>query len=332
MGEINSGTMHQVGQLFRRLISAREAVIFVVAIGLFVLFTVISGGKFASTSVIGIMAISTSQVGIIALGVALLMICGEFDLSVGSVSAVGALIAVTLYNLGLNPFLAMAIAVGGGMAAGAINGLATVKFGLPSFIVTLGTMMMWRGVLYVTTEALVIEFLVWETHPAFYSVLLAEIGVVSAPLIWFVAMIIVLVLLLNFHWFGNHVFATGGNKEAARAMGININKTKVICFMIVGSLAAFSGVMQVTRIRGFQALQGTGMMLMAIAAVVIGGTSLFGGVGTIIGASLGVLIITFLEFGLIMARVPGFWYKLLLGMIIVAVATLNKVIEQRRKA
>jgi len=331
MKERSLGRRHEVRQLFSRVASTREAIVLGIAVGLFGLFSILSGGKFASGDVIAIMAISTSELGIVSLGVALLMICGEFDLSIGSVSALGALIVATLYQMGLNPFLATAIAVGGGMAAGAVNGLVTVEFGIPSFIVTLGALMAWRGFATLVTGGLTIIFRVEETHPAFFSFLQGDVGVVSAPLIWFVVMAIMLVLLLNFHRFGNHVFATGGNKEAARAMGINTNRTKLICFMIVGSLAAFSGVMQVARSRGFQALQGTGMELIAIAAVVVGGTSLFGGVGSIVGAALGVLIITFLEFGLIFAKAPGFWYKLILGVVIVAVVTINKVLEQRRK-
>jgi len=331
MKERSSGIKHEVWQRFSRVAAAREAIIFGVAIGLFVLFTLLSDGRFASVRVISILAISAAELGIVALGVAMLMTCGEFDLSVGSVSAVGSIIAATLYQLGLNPFLAMAIAVGGGVGAGAINGLVVVKFGIPSFITTLGTMMVWRGFVSILTEGYTIIFRVVETHPAFHNVLQGGMGVVPAPLIWFVAMIIVLMLLLNFHRFGNHVFATGGNKEAARAMGINVNKTKVICFMIVGGLAAFTGVMQLARIRGFQALQGTGMELMAIAAVVVGGTSLFGGTGTIVGAALGVLIVTFIQFGLIMAGVAGFWYKFVLGVIIIAVVVINMAVERRRK-
>lgn len=332
MKERSSGTRHEVRQLFSRVASAREAVIFGIVIGLFVLFNVLSGGVFASSDVIGIMAISASELGVVVLGVALLMICGEFDLSVGSVSAVGALIVATLYQLGLNPFLATAIAVGCGMGAGAVNGLVTVKFGIPSFIVTLGAMMAWRGFVTLVSGGLTLIFRVGEVHPAFFSVLQGNVGRVSAPLVWFVGTAIILGLLLHFHRFGNHVFATGGNKEAARAMGINTNKTKVISFMIVGGLAAFSGILQSTRSRGFHAAQGTGMELIAIAASVVGGTSLFGGVGSIVGAVLGVLIIIFLQFGLIMARVPGFWYKLILGVIIVAVVTMNKALEQRRRA
>lgn len=331
MKERNSGTRHEVRQRFSRVASTREAIVLAIAIGLFVLFNVTSGGKFASGDVIDIMAISASELGIVVLGVGLLMIGGEFDLSVGSVSAVGALIVATLNQLGLNPFLATAIAVGGGMGAGATNALVTVKFGIPSFIVTLGALMAWRGFVTLITGGQVLIFRVREAHPAFFSVLQGHVGRVSAPLIWFVGTAIILGLLLHFHRFGNHVFATGGNKEAARAMGINTNKTKMISFMIVGGLAAFSGILQSIRSKGCYAAQGTGMELIAIAASVVGGTSLFGGVGSILGVVLGVLIIIFLQFGLIMAKVPGFWYKLILGVIIVAVVTVNKVLEQRRK-
>ena len=192
--------------LLRRAVSSRETVTLAIAIGFYVLFAVASRGTFSSTAVLRIMSISASELGLMALGVALLMICGEFDLSVGSVSALGALIAATLYQSGFDPFLATAIAVGGGMAAGAINGLVTVRFGIPSFITTLGTMMMWRGVLYVATEGLTVPFRVKDTHPAFYSTLLADVGGVPAPLIWFVVVAIAMVLLLNWHRFGNHVF------------------------------------------------------------------------------------------------------------------------------
>ncbi len=331
MKERSSGIRHEVGQRFRKITSAREVITIGAAVVLLVLFTSITGGEFISARVLSILAIRFSEVGIIVLGVAMVMICGEFDLSVGSVSALGGLAVVGLYQLGLNPFLAIAIAVGVGVTAGTINGLVSVKSGLPSFIVTLGAMMMWRGIVTLITKGYTLIFDVRESHPAFYTIIRGEWGVVSAPLLWFVGIATMLVLLLNFSRFGNHVFATGGNKEAARAMGINTSKIKVTCFMIVSGLAAFTGVTQVTRIRGFQAMHGTGMELMVIAAVVVGGTRLGGGVGTIIGAALGSIIITFLEFGLIMARVPGFWYKVILGIIIVAVATVNEVLEKRRK-
>jgi len=331
MKERSSGKARNIG-ILRRLSTVREIIIFGVSVGMFILFFFTSEGKFVSPAVIDIISVAVSELGLIVIGVALLMISGEFDLSVGSVSAIGALIVAKLYQLGLNPFLALVIALGAGMAMGAINGLVTVKFGLPSFIVTLGTMIAWRGVIYVITAGIPLGFRVMETHPAFYNFLVGDVGVIPVPSIWFIVSAIILMLILNSHWFGNHVYAVGGNKETARAMGINTDKTKVICFMLVGMLSAFVGVMRVTRIRGFHALQGSEIELMAIAAAVIGGTLLSGGVGTIVGACLGALVITVLEYGLIMSGIGAYWYKLVLGIIIVLVVIINKFFEQRRES
>lgn len=138
-------------------------------------------------------------------------------------------------------------------------------------------------------------------------------------------------LLLNHHRFGNRVYATGGNKNAARAMGINTNRTKIVCFILVGFLCAFAGVMQSTRARGAYALQGSGTELTAIAATVVGGTSLFGGTGTVIGAFFGVLIIRFINTGILTSRVPGFWFDMVMGIVLIIVVILNIILEKRRK-
>lgn len=318
--------------IFRKLSTVRERIIFGVSVGLFILFFFTSEGKFVSLVVIDIISVAVSELGLIVIGVTLLMISGEIDLSVGSVSALGALTAARVYQLGLNPFLALVIALGVGMAVGAINGLLTVKFGLPSFIVTLGAMIAWRGVIYVITAGVPLGFRVIQTHPAFYNFLVGDVGVIPVPSIWFIVFAIILSLILNSHRFGNHVYAVGGNKETARAMGVNTGKVKVICFMLVGMLSALSGVMHVCRIRGFHALQGSGVELMAIAAAVIGGTLISGGTGSIVGACLGTLVITVLDYGLIMSGISAYWYKLVLGIIIVSVVLINKVFEQRMES
>ena len=261
----------------------------------------------------------------------MLIISGEFDLSVGSISAMGALLAAKLYQLGLNPFLALVIALIVGIVLGGFNGFITVKFNVPSFIVTLATMIGFRGLIYVITEGVPIGFRVFDTHPAFHKFLAGELGVIPVPLIWLVIVTIIIALILNFRRFGNHVYAVGGNKETARAMGINTDKIKIICFMALGMLSALVGVMRVTRVRSFHSLQGEGIALLAIAAAVIGGTLLKGGVGTIIGAVLGTLVIVLIEYGLIMSGVGAYMYNLVLGAVIIVVVILNNVIEQRRK-
>lgn len=315
----------------RRIVSTREVIILLVTIGLVILFYFTSyQNRFVCVANLDTMFSVAPELGIIVLGVALLMICGEFDLSVGSVSAVSALIGVQLYMSGLDPFLALVIALGVGAVVGAINGLITVKFGIPSFITTLGAMMLWRGAVYIITAGRAAPFHVQETHPAFYDFFAGTVGGIPIQFIWFLIIGVALALVLNYHRFGNRVYATGGNREAARAMGINVNRTKITCFVLVGVLCAFAGIMRTARIGSFFCAQGEGLNLLAIAATVVGGTSLSGGAGTIIGAFLGVLVLTFLEYGLIMSRVPGFWFKAVSGILIIVVVIMNSVIWKRR--
>ncbi len=320
-------------ELLRRIILVREAMISLIALGLVVLFYFTSfQHKFLCLDVLRTMFTSASELGIIVIGVTLLMIAGEFDLSVGSVSGFSALIAVELYVLGLNPFLALAIVLGMSLAIGAVSGLITVKSGVPSFIVTLGMLMLWRGVIYIVTAGSTLRYPVRQTHPAFHKLFTGDVAGIPVQFLWFILIAVVSAVILNHHRFGNHIYATGGNVEAAKAMGVNTNRTKVICFMLVGVLSAFAGVLRASRVRGFYVQQGSGMELMAIAAAVVGGTSLFGGVGTTIGALVGVLVITFLEYGLIVSRVPGYWFRAILGILIILVAVVNWLVEKRRES
>ena len=318
-------------RMLRRAVSARETIIFLTGIGLVVVFYFTSfQHKFVSQEVLSTIFIVAPELGIVVIGVALLMIVGEFDLSVGSVSALCALLAIELCGFNVNPFLALAVILGAGFAMGALNGLITVRFGIPSFIVTLGMMMFWRGVTYAITAGATIRFNVIQTHPTFYHLLAGDIGGIPVQVFWFLILTVAFASILNHHRFGNHVYATGGNKEAAKAMGIHTDWIKVGCFILVGILSSLAGIMQATRIRGFYVQQGSGMELMAIAAAVVGGTSLYGGAGTIIGAFLGVLVISFLEYGLILSRVPGFWFRAVLGILIVVVAIIDKFMVERR--
>ena len=317
--------------LFSRIGAIREIIIFVLTIALFIVFFFTTKGIMFSIEALKIIFVAVSELGLAVIGVTMLMISGEFDLSVGSISAMGALVAAKLYQLGLNPFLVLVIALIVGITLGGFNGFITVKFKLPSFIVTLATMIGFRGLIYVITEGVPIGFRVFETHPAFYKFLTGVLGVIPVPLIWLVIITIIIALILNYHKFGNHVFAVGGNKETARAMGINTDKIKIICFMIAGMLSALTGVMRVTRVRSFHSLQGDQIALLAIAAAVIGGTLLTGGMGTIIGAVLGTIVIVLVEYGLIMSGIGAYMYNVVLGGVIIVVVILNNVIGQRRK-
>ena len=147
-------------------------------------------------------------------------------------------------------------------------------------------------------------------------------------ILWFLFFSIILALIVHYHQFGNWIFATGDNQTAARAMGINTDRVKIICFVIVGVLCAFMSMLQALRIESFAATQGIGFELKAIASSVVGGTSLMGGVGSILGIFLGTLTIQILENGLILMGAPVFGINVFIGIGIVLFAVLNQYIER----
>ena len=270
------------------------------------------------------------EIGIVTLGIGMLMICGEFDLSVGSVLPLCAFIFISLLKNGMNPFFSLLIVFAAGALLGLLNGLITVKGYIPSFITTLGTMMLWRGVTLLLSRGYTSPFNP-AVSPLFCHILTGKIGgFIPVQVIWFAIVGLILGFLLHSHKFGNWVYATGDNKLAARAMGINTDGVKIICFMIVGILCAFVGVMQVVRVSSFFSRAGEGWELKAIAASVVGGTALMGGIGSMVGIFLGALIIEFLENGLILMRVPVFGISAFIGLAIILFVLLNAYIERKR--
>jgi len=315
-----------------RFFSYRAIDTLIVFIGLILVFIFFSPHHlFIDPRNIKALAKLTPDLGIVALGVGMLMICGEFDLSVGAVLPFCSYVFVLLSRAGVNLVLSLFIAMGVGALLGLLNGLITVKGHIPSFIATLGTMMFWRGVLYVHSRMWPIGIRAYlPAGSSFEHVLIGEIGgIVPVQVVWFVVFGLVLGVVLHFHKFGNWVYATGDNKEAARAMGINTDRVKTICFMIVGILCAFVGVMQLLRLGSFAATQGLGFELKAIAASVVGGTFLMGGVGSIAGIFLGALTIQILENGLILMRVPVFGISAFIGLAIILFVVLNAYMRRR---
>ena len=302
--------------------------VFVVAILVFWIFS--PGHRFLDPRNLGAIAKLTPDIGVIALGVGVLMICGEFDLSVGSVLALCAYLFTQLLMIGLNPFLAFALMLFVGAMFGLINGFLVVRTGLPSFIITLSTMLFWQGLVYGISGMSPISILPYvPTDSAFTQMLTGQIGPIPHQILWYLAFAVILGVVLHLGKFGNWVFATGSNQEAARAMGINVSVTKVICYMIVGILCAFAAMLQSTRLGSFAASQGFGFELKAIAAVVVGGTSLRGGVGTMLGIALGVFIIQVLDNGLILIGVPVFGVNTFIGIAVIVFVILNNLTNRQ---
>jgi len=146
--------------------------------------------------------------------------------------------------------------------------------------------------------------------------------------LWFLFFVILLGFILHFHRFGNWIFVIGDNQTAARAMGINTDMVKIVCYLIVGFLCSFMGMMQCLRIESFTANQGVGFELRAIASAVVGGTSLMGGIGSILGIFLGTITIQIIESGLILMGAPSFGINAFIGAAIILFAVLNKYITR----
>jgi simple sugar transport system permease protein len=275
--------------------------------------------------------------GFIAVGVTLLMIAGEFDLSVGSIMAMAGYVFGFHVVAGGSPWVGLLLALGVAGVMGLINGLILVRTGIPSFIITLGTQFMYTGVLWFYSRSQMLQ--ITEDLPAF-ALLNGRMEWLSAWLpganfrtafLWLVLLVILMQVVLTRTRFGNHVFATGGNKAAAAAQGVLVHRVKLACFGISGMCAGLAGVMLFAQFKTVRIATGAGQELQAIAAAVVGGTLLSGGSGSIVGALIGVLLISMLRTGVVLTNIiSADNFTAVVGVTIVGAAILNDAIRQRR--
>lgn len=282
--------------------------------------------RYLSSANMGIMMRSVPVLGCLALGAGILMVAGEFDLSIGSVYTFTAIIMAILVGNGVDAFIAAPVGVLIGAAIGLINGALTLRFNLPSFIVTLGGLLFWRGAVLLINGAVQVRF---DPNPVFDAMFAGTLFGLNAAFVWFIGLCVIFYLLLHRHRFGNHVFATGGNRSAATAIGVNTARIKLIAFAIAGGMAAFAGILATTRVGSVQPGQGAGLELQAIAACVIGGLSLRGGRGSVLGIFLGVMLIFTITDVLLLMRAPGFYLDMFIATLIVVASIFNHGLDRR---
>jgi ribose transport system permease protein len=272
---------------------------------------------------------------ILAVGQTLVIVSRGIDLSVASNAALSGSVMGVAFAYWAWPEPASLLAgLAAGVAVGAFNGFVITRLGVPDFIATLGTFVAVRGVALLVTDGLPVpdfeRAVEGRTLPDIVSTLGVD-SVLGMPLIAVVAFLCVLVggLILSRTRLGRSAYAIGGNTEAARMSGIKVERSKMWIYMLSGLLAAVGGFMLTGRQASANALMGEGLELQSIAAVVIGGTNLFGGEGRISGTVIGVLIIGVLSNGLAIAGVAEFWQRVVNGLIIIAVVALD---QWRRRA
>lgn len=267
---------------------------------------------------------------IMAVFMTLLIICGEMDLSFPSIMAVGGFVfAWSLIHTG-SPILALAFAFAAGLFAGGINGVIVVYVGVPSIIATIGSQFFWRGTTALLSQGLALN-LAFFRGTGLHTALTGRLpGSVPVQFLWFLGCAFVVWLILNNYPFGDNLKFVGDNAKAAKAMGIPVARTRMILFSLMGGGSAFTGVLVCSEMANWWPTQGEGYMLLVFASVFIGGTSVFGGSGTIYGTCIGAVIIGIIEAGIISAGLSGFWTRTVYGLIVIFAVSIYAVIQKKK--
>ena len=263
---------------------------------------------------------------IIAVGMTFVILTGGIDLSVGSTVAISGAVSASIIKSTNNILLAILAASAVGIVIGLINGLLISKGKLQAFIATLATMTIFRGATLVFTDGTPIS----KLPEKFVHIGNGKIGIIPVPVIITVIVFLIAVYVLTQTRFGRYLYALGGNEDSARLSGINTNKIKTLVYVISGFASSIAGVIIASRIGSASPNAGTGFELDAIAAVVIGGTSLAGGEGRITGTLIGALIIGVLNNGLNLMNVSPFYQSIVKGLVILLAVLLDK--KSRKKA
>lgn len=294
----------------------QQLLAFASLIVLIVIFSIASSNFLQFDNIIGIF-LSTAVTGILALGATMIIVTSGIDLSCGTVlTLTSVMTGVFAVNLGLPVGIAVIFGILIGAAAGWISGSVIAKLKIPPFIATLAMMMIAKGLALVISKATPIYF---TSIPSFNKIAMGSIipgfAIPNAVLIFF-GMAIFASLILNKTIIGRYTFALGSNEEATRLSGVNVDKWKIIIYMIAGVFTGVAGIIMASRLNSAQPALGAGYELEAIAAVVIGGTSLSGGKGTILGTVIGALIMSVLTNGLQILSVPQEWQTVVVGAVI----------------
>jgi ribose transport system permease protein len=265
---------------------------------------------------------------ILAAGMTFVILTGGIDLSVGSALAVAGVMAVWLTTKGVPDVVAVLAGVATGALCGMLNGVLVAKFKLTAFIVTLGALTYLRGFAYVTTGA----YPVIKSDLGFKFLGQGSIGFLPWPVLIAVAVFVIGSIVLKRTVFGRRVYAIGGNEQAARLSGINVDRMLIWVYTISGICAGIAGIIFSARLLSAQPKGGEGYELDAIAAVILGGTSFTGGRGSIIGTAIGALIIGVLNNGLVLMNVPFFYQLIIKGAVITIAILIDRMRSTRLHA
>jgi len=270
---------------------------------------------------------SFSMTAIMSIGMVMVIITGGIDLSVGSVMGLSSLVTALSFGAGLPTAVCIGAGLVVGVAFGAFNGLLITGIGLPPFIATLGSLSIGRGLMYIVTRGVPVT----PDTPDIFSILgQGYVGLVPVPVVIMIVMMIGFSILMRRTRFGRHVYATGGNEQAARLSGVKTNRVKLIVYVLSGAIAALAGVISFSRYLSAEPASGFGAELDVIAAAAIGGASLSGGVGSVAGAVIGAALAGIIANGVVLMNINTYAQQAITGAVILIAVSLDVLRSRRR--
>jgi ribose transport system permease protein len=302
---------------------SRYVAVLLLLLGIVAYFAASEGGKFLSSANIEDLFASVSILWIVSMGMTFVVLTGGIDLSVGAVVALSGLVLSKLLNgVGLPALLAVVLAVViGALIGGTVNGTLIGRFGLSFFVVTLGTASLYQGIVSIWSQTKT----TYIASPFIDGIGFGSALGISTPIWIMVAVFVAAFVVLRWTYFGRDVYAVGGNADAARLSGINVTRTIVAVYAIVGLCAALGGVIEAGRLGASSPIVGADIPLAAAAAVLLGGTSFVGGIGGVTGTAVGVLFIGTLQNGLAIRGVSSFWQQVVTGAILIFAVSIDRI-------
>lgn len=300
--------------------------VYIIFLGLLALFGVWLGGRFFSTNNILNITRQTAMVSIMAIAMVFVIATGNIDLSIGSIVALSALIIGLILQHTDSIILALLGGLGAGALIGFINGIFITKLKIPAFLATLGMMSIIRGTAMWTTDTSAVPI-----YNGVYNYVfgMGNIGPIPILLLWTLLALVVGYFALTKTAFGKKVLAVGGNATSARYTGVNVEKITILVFVISGVAAAFAGALYAGRMQAARYTFGTGAEMDAIAAVILGGTSMAGGTGSVIGAVVGALLVGMINNGLIIGGLDVAQQTIVQGAIIVLAVAIGNLSKKK---
>jgi ribose transport system permease protein len=309
------------------LFRANEMVLFLVVVGLLLIGFVINP-RFLTLDNVKIMSRDSAILAIAAIGVAFPILTGGIDLSIGSVAGLGGvLVALFIQSWGLPIWLSLALTLGIAVIIGLIHGLFVTKLRMHGFLITLVTLGVARGLCLVVTNAFPITGLPAEFNAIGQG---TALNLIPIPVLICAGLALAMYYLLRFSYIGRQIYAVGGNMEAARLSGIAVERRVILCYIISAVCAALVGIIQTARLTMGHPSTGVGYELLAITGCILGGLSLMGGQGSLIGVVIGALLIGILQNEMIILNINPYWHTIVISLVLLLAITVDYLRRRRR--